>query len=172
MDPYIGVLISCGGIQLDTIKLTFESRLAASAEELWSWSTSVAGIAAEMRPFLKMSAPKDKSSLLDFAVDIGQPLFRSWILLFGILPIDRSNLTLLEIEQGHRFVEQSPMLTMRLWRHERIITRDAQYAIITDQLEFIPRFAAGLAQRFVYLFFTHRHSVLKRVFNIYNKSCV
>jgi hypothetical protein len=35
--------------------------------------------------------------------------------------VDRSDLTFLELEPGRRFLEQSPMLSMKLWRHERIV---------------------------------------------------
>lgn len=148
---------------MKTLKLTFESEVAASAEEVWSWATSVSGLRAEMHPVLKMTFPKDKARILDFQVVPGKPLFRSWILLFGVLPIDRSDLTMLEVEQG-RFIEQSPMVSMRLWRHERIIVPTREGALVTDKLEFSPRFAAPLVRLFVKRFFEHRHSVLQRVF--------
>ncbi|MFC7513805.1 hypothetical protein ACFQUU_02185 [Herbaspirillum sp. GCM10030257] len=148
---------------MKTLKLTFESEVAASADEVWSWATSVSGLRAEMHPILKMTFPKGKTSILDVQVVPGKPLFRSWILLFGVLPIDRSDLTILEVEQG-RFVEQSPMVSMRLWRHERVIIPTGAGALVTDMLEFSPRFAAALVGLFVKRFFEHRHSVLRYVF--------
>lgn len=119
-----------------------------------------------MHPVLKMTFPKGKASILDFQVVPGKPLFRSWILLFGVLPIDRSDLTMLEVEQG-RFVEQSPMVSMRQWRHERVIipTNDNEGALVIDTLEFSPRFAAPLVGLFVKRFFEHRHSVLRHIFS-------
>ena len=87
-----------------------------------------------------------------------------WLLLFGLIPVDRSDLTLMEIEPGRRFLEQSPMLGMKLWRHERIIVPVSGGATVTDRLEFAPRFASGLVCWFVRLFFNHRHAVLRRRF--------
>jgi hypothetical protein len=92
-----------------------------------------------------------------FEVVASKPLFHSWILLFGVLPIDRSDLTLLEVEQW-RFIEQSPMVNMRLWRHEQVIIPTGEGALVTDKLEFSPRFAASLVELFVRHIFRHRHS--------------
>jgi len=89
-------------------------------------------------------------------------LCRSWILLCGILPIDRSDLTLIELEAGHRFVEQSPMFSMRLWRHERTIEARENGCTLTDRLEFQPRVAVGVTRWFIVTVFTHRHAVLRR----------
>jgi hypothetical protein len=111
-----------------------------------------------------MTFPKGKASLLDFKVVPGKPLFRSRILLFGVLPIDRSDLTMLEVEHGH-FIEQSPMASMKLWRHERVIVPAGEGALVTDKLEFSPRFATPLVRLFIKHFFQHRHSVLRRVFS-------
>lgn len=120
------------------------------------------GIATELRPLLKMTVPGQVKSLLDLQVRLGQRLFRSWILLFGIIPIDRSDLTLVELEPGRRFLEQSPMFSMRLWRHERIVNSVAGGSTITDRLEFQPRFGKRLTRWFIKKLFTHRHAVLRR----------
>jgi len=74
-------------------------------------------------------------------IEPGKPLFRSWILLFGIIPIDRSDLTLLRLEDGRGFVEQSPMLSMSLWRHVRTLEADGETNAVTDELTFRPRLA-------------------------------
>ncbi len=142
--------------------LTFKSKLAVPAEESWRWAVSVDGISSELRPLLKMTTPRNVKSLLDLDIRLGQRLFRSWILLFGILPVDRSDLTLVELEPGRRFLEQSPMLSMLLWRHERIVTPIAGGSTITDRLEFRPRFSKRLTRWFVKKLFTHRHAVLRR----------
>ncbi|HYD78604.1 MAG TPA: hypothetical protein VEC06_02250 [Paucimonas sp.] len=147
-----------------TVRLAFESRLAAPAADCWAHATSVAGIAAEMRPLLKMTIPGGKASILDFDLVPGRPLFRSWMLLFGVLPVDRSDLTLVELEDGRRFLEQSPMLGMKLWRHERIVTAIPGGTAVIDRLEFAPRLASGLVRWFVRLLFARRHAVLRRKF--------
>lgn len=144
--------------------LEFSTRVAASPAEVWSWMTSFDGIAKEMAPYMQMSAPKGVKRLADVKLVPGQRLFRSWITLFGIVPFDYSDLTLLSLEEGKGFVEQSPMGSMRLWHHERRITplESTKGCTITDSLSFEPRFAAGISRRIVRAFFEHRHRQLKR----------
>ena len=142
--------------------LDFESELKASPDEAWSWATSMEGIRAELRPIARMTAPRGISTILDVDVKIGVPLIRSWFLLFGFLPVDRSDLTLIELDEGHGFVEQSPMLSMRLWRHERTIDPVAGGCKISDRLTFEPRFSAPFAKWFIAALFRHRHRVLRR----------
>jgi len=121
-----------------TRRFTLATAVPASPDEAWSWSTSIKGIKQEMWPVLKMTFPK------------------------GLFPIDMSKLTFAEIEPGRRFVEQSPLLSMRLWRHERIVTPSGDGAIVTDNVEFTPRFAPPVVGWFVKRFFEHRHAVLSR----------
>jgi ligand-binding SRPBCC domain-containing protein len=148
---------------MTTVRLTFATKVSASVEEVWSWSTSIRGIKSEMWPVLKMTFPKGMTHIgKDTA--LGKPLCRCQFLLLGIFPIDMSKLTFLELEPGRRFVEQSPLLSMRLWRHERVVAPAGDGACVTDNLEFSPRFASPLVKWFVKLFFEHRHSVLSRSF--------
>jgi len=146
------------------ISLRFESRLRAPAERVWEWITSVEGIRAEMRPFLHMTAPRGFRSLRDVKVTPGERLCRSYVLLFGVLPIDYSDMTLMELSPGHGFVEQSPTGSMRLWRHERRIEpcpSDPAAVLLVDQLTFQPRAAGRLVGWFIRRFFAHRHGVLR-----------
>jgi hypothetical protein len=148
----------------DAIALRFESRLAVPAAQVWQWITSVEGIRAELRPLLRMTAPKGVRSLGDMPITPGVPLFRSWILLFGFVPIDYTDLTLLELEPGSGFVEQSAMRSMRLWRHERRIAPRPSHpgmVLLVDQLHFQPRMAGPLVAWFVRRLFAHRHAVLR-----------
>ena len=147
---------------MENVTLTFESSLSVSRQQAWSWATSVAGITAELRPLLRMTVPQGISNILDVDVRLGRPLFRSWILLFCVLPIDRSALTLIELDDGYRFLEQSPMLSMKLWRHERTIEPRERGCTLTDRLEFQPRFAAGMTKWFITTVFTHRHEVIRQ----------
>lgn len=149
---------------MTTCRLSFESELAASPEEVWAWATSASGISSELRPLVRMTFPADQSRLAESGFVPGQRLFRSWFLLFGVLPVDRLDLTLLEFEAGQRFLEQSPMLSMRCWRHERIVSPCAGGVRITDNLAFAPRLARPLVALFVKWLFRHRHRVLRRRF--------
>jgi len=151
----------------DSISLRFESKLHAPAERVWDWITSIEGISAEMRPFFRMTTPRGIRSLRDLQITPGVPSFRSYVFLFCVLPVDYSDMTLLEINSGHGFVEQSPMGTMRLWRHERRIVpypADPGAVLLTDQLTFSPRMAKRLVGWFIRRVFSHRHEVLKKKF--------
>ena len=95
----------------------------------------------------------------------GQRLCRSWLLLLRVLPVDWSDLTLVELEPGRRFLERSPMLSMAFWQHERIVVPSAYGARVVDNLTFRPRLLPRvLARAGVALFFRHRHARLRRRF--------
>ena len=149
---------------MTTVRLTFETKVSAPPGEIWSWTTSVKGISSEMRPILKMTFPKGMTHIPENGDGLGRPLCHCRFLLLGILPIDLSKLTFVEVEPGRRFVEQSPLLSMKRWRHERVITAAGNGTRVTDNLEFSPRFASPLVKWFIKLFFRHRHSVLMRQF--------
>jgi len=148
---------------MSKIVRTFESRLSVAPEEAWNWMTSAKGISTELSPILKMTMPKDLSRLSDVEFVPGRRLFRSWTLLFGVLPIDRSDLTLLSLDPGRGFVEESPMISMRYWRHERTVSHDpnSNGTVLTDRLTFEPRFLTGFTTWFVTKLFEHRHGVLR-----------
>jgi ligand-binding SRPBCC domain-containing protein len=148
--------------------LRFESKLFARPEDLWSWITSAQGITSEIMPFMKMTMPRGLRSLQDFEFVPGRRLFRSYLLLGGWIPMDYSDLTLLQLKPNEGFIEQSPMASMLLWRHERWIRPDPQSEgnsmILVDELTFQPRFAAAIVRFFVRKLFEHRHQVLRRQF--------
>ena len=151
----------------DIVAMRFESELRASADQVWAWMTSMRGISLEMSPYLRMTVPKNFLSLADAKFQPGKPLFRSWLKLFGVLPIDYSDLTLRTLDPGVGFIEQSPMGSMRLWRHERRIDPSPgkpESVVFVDQLTFSPRLARPLVACIVHHFFSHRHRVLRRNF--------
>jgi ligand-binding SRPBCC domain-containing protein len=146
------------------ISLRFESKLHAPTELVWEWITSVKGISAEMWPFFRMTTPKGIRSLSDLQIKPGVRMFRSYVFLFGVLPIDYSDMTLVELDSGSGFVEQSPMGSMKSWRHERRIVpclSDPSAVLLVDQLTFRPRIAKRLVEWFIRHVFTHRHKVLR-----------
>jgi len=148
------------------VTLTFESRLSTTPARAWDWITSLRGISAELAPLLRMTAPKSLERLSDTTVVPGQRLFRSWVLLFGFLPVDRSDLTLVALDVGSGFVEVSPMLGMRYWRHERTLAPIAGGTVLTDRLTFEPRFVASFVAWFIATVFRHRHAVLRRAMGV------
>lgn len=148
----------------DVISLRFESKLDAPKERVWEWITSIKGIRAEMWPFFIMTVPKGVRFLSDIKITLGTRMFRSYVFLFGLLPIDYSDMTLLELNIGNGFIEQSPMGSMKLWRHERQITpdtSDSSKVILIDQLTFQPRMAKRFVGWFIRRVFIHRHNVLR-----------
>ena len=142
------------------------SRLEAAPEIVWARVSTVAGVNAELRPIARMTAPRGVDSLADVDVALGQRLFRSWVLLFGLLPIDYDDLTLVRLEPGRGFHERSSMLSQRVWEHERTLVAEGCGCRVTDRLRFEPRtpIPAGAVERVVRLLFQHRHRRLRRTF--------
>jgi len=89
--------------------------------------------------------------------------------LFGVLPFDYDRLTIAELDPGRSFDEQSTMMSMRQWRHQRSVTPDGDAkAVVRDRITFqlraplrpaTPIVAAGLRA-----LFGHRHRRLQRHF--------
>jgi hypothetical protein len=99
-------------------------------------------------------------------VVLGERLFRSWVLLFGVLPIDYDDLTLVAIEPGRGFQERSTMLSMRAWEHDRTLEGDGSGCVVRDRLGIEPRVPGmgPLLERVVRATFRHRHRRLRRRF--------
>lgn len=145
--------------------LTFESKLTKSREEIWTWITSTKGISAEMWPLLRMTFPKHNHNLVDIEVIPGARLFRSYLFLFTVLPIDFLDLTLLELRDKQGFVEQSTMGLIKSWRHERFIesrSSENEDLFIVDRLSFEPRFGGVIVKWIIKILFKHRHKVLRK----------
>jgi ligand-binding SRPBCC domain-containing protein len=148
------------------IALRFESHVAAAPAAVWQRATSVDGIADEMFPLLRMTFPRGMRALPSDTFVPGQRLCRSWLLLCGVLPVDWSDLTLVELEPGRRFLERSPMLSMAFWQHERSVAPASGGTVVVDRLTFQPRrwLPRALVRAYVALFFRHRHARLRRRF--------
>jgi hypothetical protein len=141
------------------------SVLALTAPEMWRRATSPEGINYELRPILRMTMPPALRGMKIDDVQVGVPLGRSWILLGGLIPIEYDDLHLAELEPGHRFLERSSMLSMRVWQHERTVEQlDGATSRVTDRLTFelrrpmawIPG-SERLARAIVAALFHHRH---------------
>jgi ligand-binding SRPBCC domain-containing protein len=124
------------------------------------------GINDEMRPWLRMTMPAGVESIDVDSVVPGERIGRSWILLFGLIPFDYDDLTLVRIEPGRSFLERSTMLSQRAWEHERTIEPAEGGCTITDRVRWLPRL--GLPGRplrpVIGWFFRHRHKRLRRHF--------
>ena len=143
------------------------SRLEAPPQAVWERITTEAGINDEMRPIIRMRFPRAMRRLDPEAIELGVPLGRCWLLLFGLLPFDYDELTLLRLDPGRGFLERSRMLSQRLWEHERTLEPSgAQGCLITDRVRWQPRRGVpGAALRpLIGAFFRHRHARLRRRF--------
>lgn len=121
------------------------------------------GVNTELSPLIRMTAPLKWSHQAIFEWPTGRILFSSWILLFGIIPIDRHTFFFQSIDSQRGFVEKSSSLTNKLWHHCRDIHLNGSSCQVTDTVEFqcrLPLLTYILAP--VYRFvFRNRHKVLR-----------
>jgi ligand-binding SRPBCC domain-containing protein len=146
-----------------------QSVIDAPADQVWARVVTPEGINDEVRPWMTMSMPRGAESFTVDNVPIGTPIGRAWLRLFGVLPFDYDRLTIAELEPGRSFDEQSTMMSMRRWRHQRSVTPDGDSkAVVHDRITFqlriplrpaTPIVAAGLRA-----LFGHRHRRLQRHF--------
>ena len=148
-------------------ELVRSSDLAATPAQLWAHAVDPVGINAELRPLLRMTFPAAAAAKdIISTAPTGRTLFRSWILLGGIVPVEYDDLCLVEVEPGRRFLERSRLLSQRVWQHERIIEPVGDGGRITDVVSFEPRVSllAPLHAAVFGLVFTLRHRNLRRIF--------
>ncbi|GIG39326.1 SRPBCC family protein [Cellulomonas phragmiteti] len=142
--------------------------VAAPAPDVWDRVTDPAGINHEMRPWLTMTMPRALRGTTLRDVELGRPLGRAWLRLFGLVPFDADHLTVVELDPGRRFLERSTMLSMRLWEHERTLTPTTRGTQVRDRVTLEPRLpvpgSAALMARVVDAFFAHRQRRLRTYF--------
>lgn len=141
------------------------SCIAAPLDLVWSHVSGFEGVNDELAPVLRMSHPPGQDRLHE-GLPLGRPLFRSWLLLFGVLPVDYDLIGFAAIETGRGFAERSTMGSMKIWHHDRRLRPVTGGVEITDRLAFSPRVAGtgALAQAIVAVLFRHRHRRLARRF--------
>ena len=146
-----------------------QSLVDAPSERVWARVVTSEGINDELRPWMTMSMPRGKESLTVDDIPVGSPVGRCWLRLFGVVPFDYDDLMIAELWPGRGFHEESTMLSMRLWRHERTLTSTSDTkTVVRDRLTFelrgplrllTPVIAAGIGA-----LFTHRQRRLQRHF--------
>ena len=140
------------------------SHLAAPAARVWAHASSMAGVNRELAPVV-MTHPPDRAALTA-DVPLGEPLFTS-TLRFGPIPFDRHRLTLVELEPGSSFQEDSRSILHRRWRHRRTVVPEGGDACrLTDVVEVTPRLpgTTAVTRRLVGRVFDGRHEVLRELF--------
>jgi ligand-binding SRPBCC domain-containing protein len=149
------------------VEIITSSPLPAPPDAVWAQVTSLAGINDELAPWLRMSAPRGMQ-LTPEAVPLGRRWFRSWILLFGILPFDYDDLLIERLDPGRGFLERSKMLSARVWEHERTLEELPNGdTLLTDRVDFLPRLpgTARAHAAVIRAIFRHRHRRLERAFH-------
>jgi hypothetical protein len=142
------------------------SELAAKPETVWQRVVTPAGINDELLPLMRMTMPRHLRGAMIDQLPLRQRIGRSWLLLFGFVPVDYDDLALAELEPGRRLLEQSTMLTQSRWSHERSIEAHDGGCRVTDRLDWEGRTKAfemlyGVA---VPVLFRHRHRRLRKRF--------
>lgn len=146
-----------------------QSQIPATPQAVWDRVVTPEGINDEMRPWMTMSVPKGAEGVTIDNLQVGQPVGRAWIRLFGVLPFEYDYLTVALVEPGRRFREESTMLAMREWVHDRTVeaSPDGQ-SQVTDVITFSPRLGFWLScpimRRVLSAFFGHRHRRLRAHF--------
>jgi hypothetical protein len=143
---------------------TVASRLAAEPARVWASASTLAGVNRELWPLARMTAGDTGGS--GGAIAVGQ-LGRSWVLLFGVLPIDYDDLCIESLEEGGGFSERSVLGSASVWHHDRALSPlDGGGCAVVDSVAFEPRVAAlGGVQAFVFeAAFRWRHRRLRRLF--------
>ena len=140
------------------------SRLRAPPEAVWARAATFEGINAEFGGLLRMTAPREVRERGLDAVVPGRRLCRSWLLLLGLIPIDYDDITIVELDPPHGFLERSPMLSNRVWEHRRTVERLADGCVVTDTIRYEPRLPVphALLGRVYALVFGLRHRRLRR----------
>ena len=151
----------------ESYTLTFTSELDAAMASVWEVVATMPGVNAELFPWLRMTAPPEASNMRIDDAPVGRPMFASWLLLRGIVPIDRHYFMLAAVERGQGFVEESTSWSQRRWEHRRHLEpRGERACSVTDRLTFTPRLSvtAALLERVVAAVFRHRHRMLRERF--------
>jgi ligand-binding SRPBCC domain-containing protein len=149
------------------IEVEFISALEAPLAVVWDRAVRVSGANDELWPLAKMTRP----SVVDRLTAPGRgglPPFRSWFLLFGVVPIDRRTMEFEVLEEG-RFVESSTSWLNGRARHERTATASSGGAtVLTDKLVIESRgmLVDALIRASVTQTFRRRHRRLRRHFRL------
>ncbi|MCF4166219.1 hypothetical protein L2U69_11235 [Zavarzinia compransoris] len=145
--------------------VTVSSVVAAPRAAVWAHVSTFEGVNDELGPLVRMSHPAT-TAVLDESLPLDRPLFRSWLLLFGVLPVDYDHIGFAHIAAGSGFAERSTMGSLKVWHHDRRLEDVPGGTRVTDRLAFAPRLpgTAGVARRIVGALFRHRHRRLARRF--------
>jgi ligand-binding SRPBCC domain-containing protein len=142
------------------------SFLPADPQAVWDRVATFDGVNDEFAGLLRMTAPRAVREAGLGGVRTGERLCRSWILLLGVIPFDYDDITIVELDPPHGFLERSPMLSNRLWEHRRTIEDAPGGCVLTDAIRYEPRLPLphALLRPLYAAVFALRHRRLRRRF--------
>lgn len=126
----------------------------------------MAAVNAELGPWIKMTvpAPWHHRPIVQWPTETA--LFNSWILLFGVLPIDKHRFYLHSTNKATGFDERSTSIINKRWQHTRTAHPGNYGCTLTDTVTFESRlpFVAALLTPVYRLVFQRRHHYLRRCY--------
>jgi len=144
---------------------TCQTEIRVTPAAFWQ-SMCMEAVNAELWPLVRMTVPVGLKQVSAEQWITGQPLFRSLILLFGVIPVDVHLLRLEQLDPGEGFLERSSSWVNRVWQHARHTTPTASGCIVTDTVTVESRLP-GMAYLMLPVYrwvFRHRHRRLRRLY--------
>jgi len=148
------------------IELRFASVLAAPLDVVWERASAIRGANDELWPLAKMTFPLRLDRRTPPEQVVGRH-FRSWMLAFGVVPVDRRTMQIEVFEEG-RFRECSTSWLQGRMCHERAaVAAGHGSTVLTDTLvlESRGRLVDALLRTSITLTFRRRHRRLRRHFD-------
>ena len=148
------------------IELRFASVLAAPLGVVWERASAISGANDELWPLAKMTFPIRLDARTPPEQVVGRR-FRSWMLAFGFVPVDRRTIEIEVFEEG-RFRECSTSWLQGRVCHERTaVAADHGSTVLTDTLvhESHGRLVDALLRSGITLTFRRRHRRLRHHFD-------
>ena len=123
---------------MSDVTLSRTTDLAVAPADLLN-NLTLASVNDELRPLVRMTAPDPWCSRPILEWPTQQQLFDSWILLLGVVPVDRHSFLLRAVVPGEAFVEESKSLIHRVWVQERRVTGINGGCRLTDRVSYQSR---------------------------------
>ncbi|MCV7256866.1 SRPBCC family protein [Mycobacterium hackensackense] len=101
-----------------TIEFSVNTEIRADVTTLWEYVIRPEGFAHELGPHLRMTIPAGFQGQPS-ELSGGQVVGSSTVLLWGLIPIERARITILEIDPPHRIRELHTMVFFSRWQQTR-----------------------------------------------------
>jgi hypothetical protein len=150
---------------MKSYSFTLRTTLRASSEEVLAHAGAFAGVNRELWPLVQMTHPPELCRFDGERFPLGRTAFRSWFLLFGLVPVEFDDFRLIGLDPGRGFDEQSRLLSTRDWRHRRTVTPAAGGCVVCDEITMTPRlrWTGGILAAAFRFIFEWRHRRLRRL---------